>query len=149
MSYKGTKLSEDTKKRISNSEKGKKLSKETKKKIGQSYIKTEKRLKQITELGKSQFGEKSPVWKGGSSRVYKTGYYSIKYREWRKAVFERDNFECQKCLQKRGNYITAHHIKSFSKYPKLKYEISNGITLCENCHSDTDNYKGRAIKSNN
>ncbi len=70
----------------------------------------------------------------------------IEYRNWRRKVFERDNFECQNCSQKRGKYITAHHIKSWAKYPKLRYNISNGVTLCEICHSRTDNYKGRANK---
>ena len=89
-------------------------------------------------------GINSPAWKGGISRAYKTGYYSIKYRNWRKQVFERDNFECQKCFQKRGKYITAHHIKSWRNYLDLRYELSNGVTLCELCHNETDNYKGRA-----
>lgn len=86
-------------------------------------------------------GENSSNWKGGISRSYKTGYYSIEYKSWRKQVFERDDYTCQHCGVR--GYITAHHIKSFAYYPKLKYILSNGITLCENCHSKTDNYKGR------
>jgi hypothetical protein len=88
-------------------------------------------------------GEKNGMWKGGVSRVYKTGYYSIEYKKWRISVFKRDNFRCQGCEQV-GGYLTAHHIKSFAQYPKLRFNINNGITLCEACHSLTDNYKGRA-----
>ncbi len=91
-------------------------------------------------------GEENWNWKGGVSRAYKTGFYSIEYREWRKSVFERDGYVCQKCFKKRGQYITAHHIKSFAKYPELRFEIDNGLTLCEKCHEETDNYKGRANK---
>jgi len=87
-------------------------------------------------------GENHWNWQGGTSRGYKTGYYSLKYKNWRRKVFERDSFTCQGC----GGigYITAHHIKSFAHYPKLRFNVKNGLTLCESCHALTDNYKGKA-----
>jgi len=88
-------------------------------------------------------GEKHPMWKGGISKHYKSGYYSFEYKKWRKTVFERDGYTCQVC-KNIGGYLTAHHIKSFAKYPELRLKLNNGITLCEDCHSMTDNYKGRA-----
>lgn len=140
---KGVKLSIETKKKISLAKKGhhtgflgKKHDEKTKEKIRKTKIKSKKTPK----------GKKHSNWKGGNSRGYKTGYYSAEYKKWRKKVFERDDYICQKCKGKRGQYITAHHIKSFAKYPKLRFEISNGITLCEKCHSETDNYKGRGNK---
>lgn len=87
-------------------------------------------------------GKYSHRWKGGNSRGYKTGYYSKEYKQWRLAVFERDSYKCQVCGLV-GGYITAHHIKSFAHFPELRFEINNGITLCEECHKLTDNYKGR------
>ena len=57
------------------------------------------------------------------------------YGLWRKYVLERDNYTCQEC----GEYFTSncvHHIKSYIDYPKLRLDISNGITLCENCHKN-------------
>ena len=55
------------------------------------------------------------------------------YRQWREAVYERDNYTCQKCGE-RGGKLNAHHIKPYAKYSKLRHDVSNGITLCEKCH---------------
>lgn len=77
------------------------------------------------------------------SRIYKNGYYSVEYKEWRKKVFERDDYKCQgkNCDTVGTHYVTAHHIKSFAKYPDLRYDVSNGITLCEECHCKVDKYR--------
>ena len=89
--------------------------------------------------------ENNHNWNGGSSRGYKTGYYSKEYKDWRRDVFLRDEFTCRQCGAMHV-YITAHHIKSFAYYPDLRFDLDNGMTLCEECHKKTDNYKGRAKK---
>lgn len=94
------------------------------------------------KMSEAKKGSKCHLWKGGTSKNYKTGYYSGEYRWWRKSVFERDGYTCQVCHQV-GGYLTAHHIKSFAQYPELRFELTNGVTLCEDCHSLTDNYRGR------
>ena len=55
---------------------------------------------------------------------------------WRKAVYARDLHTCQACGMKGSGkkHLNAHHIKPFTKYPELRYEIRNGITLCVACH---------------
>ena len=59
--------------------------------------------------------------------------HSEQYKNWSKTVRERDNWTCQKC-GKRGGEMHAHHIKRFNKNPKLRFDVSNGITLCNKCH---------------
>lgn len=56
------------------------------------------------------------------------------YQNWRNNVFNRDNYTCQHCCKK-GSYLQAHHLKSYSKYPSDRFKIENGITLCRECHS--------------
>ena len=59
---------------------------------------------------------------------------TAQYKNWRTAVFTRDNFTCQVCL-KRGGQLEAHHIKSWAKFPELRYVVSNGKTTCKDpCH---------------
>lgn len=55
------------------------------------------------------------------------------YKEWIRKVFERDNYTCQ-CCGKRGGNLNAHHLYNFSEYETLRYDVDNGITLCERCH---------------
>lgn len=59
--------------------------------------------------------------------------------EWRNAVYKRDKYVCQGC-GKRGGKLNAHHIKPYKKYPELRYNLKNGITLCIDCHKKTDSY---------
>lgn len=62
-----------------------------------------------------------------------SGRHCSEYAEWRKKVFERDEYTCQVC-GKVGGKLNAHHIREYARYPYLRYEVSNGITLCEKCH---------------
>lgn len=80
-------------------------------------------------------GKKHWNWKGGVSPKNDKIRKSIEYKEWRNAVYRRDNWTCQICKEKLTNRnIIAHHIKSFSKYIKLRFNIDNGITVCRKCH---------------
>jgi 5-methylcytosine-specific restriction endonuclease McrA len=55
------------------------------------------------------------------------------YKLWRANVFQRDGYKCQVC-QEVGGTLNAHHIKKFSRFIDGRYDINNGITLCEDCH---------------
>ena len=92
-----------------------------------------------------QFGGKNHfAWKGGTyNKDRKIDMQRKFYREWRKSVLERDNYTCIWCGSKKK--LNADHIKPYSLYPELRYELSNGRTLCEECHKKTDTYGKKAV----
>jgi 5-methylcytosine-specific restriction endonuclease McrA len=63
---------------------------------------------------------------------------SVAYKEWRSAVFARDEYRCQACGS--GKNIQADHIQPFARFHALRYELSNGRTLCAPCHRRTPTY---------
>jgi len=77
-------------------------------------------------------GKNHPNWKGGISRKNHRRE-TPGYKAWRLAVYRRDHFTCQDCHVKQKHPI-AHHIKDWENYPKLRYVVSNGVTLCLSCH---------------
>ena len=96
------------------------------------------------KIGDAHRGEKSSSWKGGVTPWQKKERQKPEYVEWRKAVFERDDYTCVMCRTK-GGRLQADHIKSWIKYPNLRTNIDNGRTLCIKCHKNTPTY-GRNLK---
>jgi len=134
---KGKKLSEETKEKLRIAQTGRKYTLESRKKMSNSARK----------------GEKSNFWRGGNCSLKIKIKSSFEYRQWRSCVFTKDSFTCQECGI-RGGKLVAHHIESFAKIfhrnniQTLKeamaceelWNVNNGQTLCEGCHSLTDNY---------
>lgn len=73
-------------------------------------------------------------WKNGITDANKLIRNGPEIKAWRVAVFKRDKYICQIC-QTGGGRIHAHHIMSFAKYEDLRFDVSNGITLCKQCHN--------------
>lgn len=82
-------------------------------------------------------GKNNGNWHGGISYTRNTRR-DRKHHEWKKKIFIRDNYTCQNCGARNGNgkriTLNAHHIKPYAFFIKLRYEVSNGITLCKDCH---------------
>lgn len=94
-------------------------------------------------------GNKNPNWNGGITKLSDKIRHSLKYKNWRTGVFEKDNYTCQICHQV-GKELHAHHKINFSYIIKM-YFIKNlkdalnckllfniywGITLCKKCHKE-------------
>jgi 5-methylcytosine-specific restriction endonuclease McrA len=99
----------------------------------------------------NNLGSKSHFWKGGLTGKNRLLRNSFESKEWRKQVYERDNYTCQICGIRSGKGIKvlleADHIKPWFSHPELRFEISNGRTLCKSCHRKTDTFgKGNKFK---
>lgn len=104
-----------------------------------------------SEEKKAKFAKK---FSGSASRLYVDGrwreraserqaaFKTSAYKEWRRAVFSRDNYTCVLCGSV-GGELHADHIQSWRLYPDLRYSVDNGRTLCAPCHRKTPNYGGR------
>lgn len=134
----GIKRSAETKKRMSEAMKSIKMIPPSQKGIKRSPEYIEAMRKRLT-------GENNSRWKGGITNGNDKIRQSFEYRKWRIAVYQRDYYTCQGC-EKVGGKLNAHHIKSFAHYQELRFDINNGVTLCEDCHQLTDNFAGKNKK---
>ena len=66
------------------------------------------------------------------------------YKEWRKFVYKRDFWKCKICGSKKN--INAHHIYNGANYTNLRFDITNGITLCEKHHIQLHKYTSSFIQ---
>lgn len=117
--------------------KGLKLTTEHKQKLSEAKLKNPVRYwkgRHTVTVGANHWH-----WQGGKTTEHEKLRKSIKYKNWRTAVFERDDYTCQMC-GKRGGKLNADHIKPFSLYPEFRFELSNGRALCVACHKTTDSY---------
>src|SRR3990167_2822300 len=124
-------ITEEWRKRISLSNKGKKPWNK-----GKSWNDEIKRKISKAKKGKPNYknrGKNHYNWRNGITAINDQIRQSLRYRKWRIKVFERDKFTCQICKEV-GRYLEADHIKQFAIYPKLRFNINNGRTLCKNCH---------------
>lgn len=139
-----------------------KPSQETKRKNSESHLgkpsgmlgkeQSKKWKEKIIKTNTGKFGKLNGNWKGGTSEPRLRIKQSEKYKQWRQAIFIRDNFTCQKCFKK-GGKLEAHHIKRFAVFlQEIKenlplidlyeaamiysplWELIIGITLCKECH---------------
>ncbi len=131
--------------------------------IGQGkYVRTEEIRQKMSDSlqgrkswNKGVYGPKSHSWKHGGTGLTERIRNTSPYKQWRADVFKRDGWTCQTCgLRGHGNDIEAHHIvpvKELLKQvhidgvsaedrfllamqiPKM-FDVSNGATLCKDCH---------------
>jgi len=146
--WKGKKLSEETKRKISLSKKGKPgvnkgkhwvLSDESKKNIGlgKKLMSKEKKEQWLYKKSIAQKGEKGSNWRGGISfEIYPENWTD----DLKESIRKRDGYVCQECGLHQDEYTKynkkfhIHHID----YDKHNLNPENLITLCNSCHCKTN-----------
>lgn len=97
----------------------------------------ESRMK-ISEANRKRFTspEAHPRWITDRTKVktYHNKKADILYKVWSKSVKCRDKWKCQLQSSDCCGKLEAHHIFNWTEYPELRYELSNGITLCHSHH---------------
>lgn len=123
--------------RIGKANLGKKLTEEHKQKLRDAkvYISSETRRK-MSEARKGKYiGPNNPKWIADRSKLAKRQERNdMAYKEWRRSVWTRDEFKCRINNSSCFGRIEAHHILGWTAHPELRYEVTNGITLCHFHH---------------
>jgi hypothetical protein len=101
---------------------------EAKKKISE---KKKEHAAQLRKEGKRHWNYKNGNYT--SDKVRSNATLSLDYKNWRTAVYIRDDYTCQDCKVK-GGKLNAHHKLKWKDYPEYRYAVDNGITLCFICH---------------
>lgn len=94
-------------------------------------------------------GDKHPNWQGGIQSQNTKIRRSLEYRSWVLEIFRKDSFTCQFCKEKEkvSGRLVADHIRPFSLFPQLRFDIQNGQTLCVDCHKIKTRGDWKLIKS--
>jgi len=160
ISYAKRHLSEETRRKMSEAHIGqaswnkglsgyktKPCSEERKRKISLANLGRKKKefsIETRRRMSDARKGEKSHFWRGGLTEQTLRIRHGLEYKLWREAIFARDNWTCIWCgrRSRKDEHIelNADHIKPFSLYPELRFDITNGRTLCVDCHKKTETY---------
>lgn len=97
--------------------------------------------KRISEFHKNEMvyvrGEEHPNWDHSKSiEEREKNRWLSEQKIWRKQVYERDKYTCQCCGDNKGGNLVSHHLDGYDWCKGSRWDIDNGITLCNICHND-------------
>lgn len=56
------------------------------------------------------------------------------YNEWIRQIYKKDGYVCRCCGKNSG--FNAHHLNGYNWDKEHRFDVNNGITLCEDCHKE-------------
>lgn len=96
---------------------------------------------------KGRIGEKSSRWIKDRTKLKteENKAYNSRYKHWSLEVKRRDNWKCKINNCDCKGRLESHHILTWKDFPELRYEINNGITLCQFHHPHKRSEERRLI----
>lgn len=99
-----------------------------------------KEKSRVAKLGKNNpmygvTGENHPHWNPSLTDEERLIKRKVPQNyKWIRDVYERDNYTCQCCGYDNGGTLIAHHLNSWHWDKDNRFNIENGVTLCDSCH---------------
>lgn len=82
-------------------------------------------------------GSKNHNWRGGAIAKSEDWRKSAESFRWKRAVRYRDKYRCRRCGTRQSSEVRldAHHVVPGSNSIELRFDITNGVSLCRDCHT--------------
>ena len=104
--------------------------------------------KSIEKMSLCKRWNKTHLWKWWITKLGFAIRNSLKNRNWKKSILERDWYACVECRDNRWWNLIVHHIKNFAdifRDNNIKtfedamncdefWDMNNWVTICETCH---------------
>ena len=87
-------------------------------------------------IGKFYTGENNPNWNPNLTEEDRERLRNSSHDEWAKKVKHRDNYKCVCCGSNKSGTLISHHLNSYNWDKEHRYDINNGVTLCNSCHKE-------------
>lgn len=82
----------------------------------------------------AQRGSKGNNWNPNREEIMKNKRNDGEYKQWANSVKYRDRGFCRLQNENCLGYKIIHHILPWAQYPEERYNVNNGITLCQYHH---------------
>lgn len=113
-----------------------KHSMETRNKLRIANLGKKLSVEAIKKMADSRRGEKAYQWIKDRTKLKQAEkkHLDVKYKDWMLSIKKRDSWKCKMNNKDCKGRLEAHHILNWIDYPELRYDINNGITLCQTHH---------------
>lgn len=105
---------------------GRKRSEETKRKISEAH---KGKCKEYMR------GENNPNWNPNlTDEERDLRRLNPEHKQWAKEIKKQANYTCDCCGKCGSGDLVSHHLYCVKHFPERRYDITNGVCLCEQCH---------------